>query len=1719
MAYAVKYILQFTSDRGNEVRIEVLKKDYQGEVIYKSLGGSPSLSIEQGDGAIKGSSLVFAMQADIEGELQELYTTDNKQFKVNMYRNEVLSWQGYILPELYSEEYVDAPYDVSVTATDQLATLKAITYQREDVNVSLSIIIEDILLFTQISVPVTYHQNLSAHRKGGVPMLVDSHISQAAYNGHSCYDVLNNILLSCNCCIMQINGEWLITSLTNSTTNYYTAGVTQVREHKALGQLGVGEVCPAGTLTMVNNPALKGARVEYAHMLRHSFLVNADCVDREGWNYTPDSRNPIDIPGEREAFGKIFKAYCWELHPVNIRENNSLQLWQEVSLEKDERNYYDLSVKTLFGTNAKLLLMAVTYLGSDGVERRLTSEGWIETWDKSDVNYYIQITGTNKNAGLDAIADIEQYEMSTVQFALPPVDGTMRVGFINSTTDYAEPLASAPIYVSQVYLTVSGVTGQECTTEVEPNATQEQQDVLLAYGDTFESENAYKLGLNTLKKSSGENITSWWLDNVNFSSYYDTMLQEFSRYFGVKKAQLQGIIMGKDVLSDMYADVFSGRVMRLLSAQVDLLADEASVTVEEVITTTVDFDTVIYATNNTNSFGSSSGGGAGTSGGASSTAGESLLGVQSDGDVYVKDGRALVGSEARFEKMALPSSAPDKRAEQKTYIYSSDTSRGAIDIAKIAKYIEEQAKIWVLDSANGVVRTQYNVVSTQEIISGRRASGASTDVGGGGISSITAQMIADALGYVPYSSANPAGYINSSALEQYVTSRGYITADALTKANVGLGEVQNYGVFNQTSFKGKTQYAIVNSSVLEIANRIDFHVNESTADYEVSLRVASGETTKRVIYLPSAEGTLALVSQIPTIPTALKSPYALTFGTKTYDGSEAKTITAADLGALSTGGGTISKSSYMPLVIENTASDVSVILYKGASGDLGYLGFNGASNPVYMAPSGYAYTLIHTGNFADTTDKRYLQLSGGAIDGAAISPLSINTSATREIGLSLKMSGKSVAWVGYTPNVGVHLYSYGNGNGVTHKLGLSDAGVGFLDSNTLIHSGNIGSQSVNSARKLYYIGTVPSSGFDANIALSGGGRMSNYASGGWWGSTMPAMSYGTIYQLQGDDTGNDLAGQLAWDVNHRSADSTRNLWWRANDDTNFSNAKWHQIAFTDSNVASATKLQAARTIWGRSFDGTADVWGGIDVDGYKDTNSITKVADLGTRGLVINAASIRTNWGMCFWTEGNGRGMIQQQAFTSAATTYPICLQPFGGNVLVGTTTDAGYKFAVNGGALANTVRTQELRLGEASPGGSVTQNKWYHATIGYVYEDASPNTLKPAIVFKSMYDTYSEGSGNELMRIRANGNVLIGTTADKGFKLQVNGASRFEISSDNLLLLEPATNSLDGSGIAFWSSGGWKKGTINASTLYLNSGSGGNVLIGTTTDSGYKLDVNGTSVVRDKAAFRHTILADRYNGQGNTAGAALIVNKGGDYFGVGASSSNISNISLGWVNDLEGTWKKELVTINASNNIILNQGVYISATDSANTARGILELTTSQSRFIIGYGVASAGYNTSLQGNNIEFAYGTSHTVGMKLTSSGNVEMYGNLTATGEVISSRRASSSDRRLKNNITYLDTTDCLAMVRRIRPAEWDWKDNGKHSMGFIAQDVEHLMPYAVTSVRDNMLGYKMNLQYDQFIALAIGGVQAVDSEVQQLKKEVKELKEKLAKYEHNGNYRN
>lgn len=82
---------------------------------------------------------------------------------------------------------------------------------------------------------------------------------------------------------------------------------------------------------------------------------------------------------------------------------------------------------------------------------------------------------------------------------------------------------------------------------------------------------------------------------------------------------------------------------------------------------------------------------------------------------------------------------------------------------------------------------------------------------------------------------------------------------------------------------------------------IDDSVTQISNSY-TSTRIYS-DTQPEWWLMGSSQGVLALKSDIPS---SLKNPNALTFGSKTYDGSTAQTITASDLGAVSKSGDTMS---------------------------------------------------------------------------------------------------------------------------------------------------------------------------------------------------------------------------------------------------------------------------------------------------------------------------------------------------------------------------------------------------------------------------------------------------------------------------------------------------------------------------------------------------------------------------------------------------------------------------------------------------------------------------------------------------------------------------------------------------------------------------------------------------------------------------------------------
>ena len=97
-----------------------------------------------------------------------------------------------------------------------------------------------------------------------------------------------------------------------------------------------------------------------------------------------------------------------------------------------------------------------------------------------------------------------------------------------------------------------------------------------------------------------------------------------------------------------------------------------------------------------------------------------------------------------------------------------------------------------------------------------------------------------------------------------------------------------------------------------------------------------------------------------------------------------------------------------------------------------------------------------------------------------------------------------------------------------------------------------------------------------------------------------------------------------------------------------------------------------------------------------------------------------------------------------------------------------------------------------------------------------------------------------------------------------------------------------------------------------------------------------------------------------------------------------------------------------------------------------------------------------------------------------------GDLWIEGDLTSKHFGASSDERLKKDITTLSKP--LEMIESLRGVSFTWKKDNKPSIGFIAQEVEKVIPSLVLTGED---GYK-TVAYGQFTALLVEAVKELKS---------------------------
>jgi hypothetical protein len=117
---------------------------------------------------------------------------------------------------------------------------------------------------------------------------------------------------------------------------------------------------------------------------------------------------------------------------------------------------------------------------------------------------------------------------------------------------------------------------------------------------------------------------------------------------------------------------------------------------------------------------------------------------------------------------------------------------------------------------------------------------------------------------------------------------------------------------------------------------------------------------------------------------------------------------------------------------------------------------------------------------------------------------------------------------------------------------------------------------------------------------------------------------------------------------------------------------------------------------------------------------------------------------------------------------------------------------------------------------------------------------------------------------------------------------------------------------------------------------------------------------------------------------------------------------------------------------------------------------------------------------------------------SVGAISVYGGALVTGNVTAAGFFHSSDANLKENV---QTIGGVALISKLRGVSFDWKKDGSHSMGVIAQEVEAVLPSAV---RTGANGTKY-VEYDQLIAPLIEAIKEQQAQIDELKKEIEALK--------------
>ena len=99
--------------------------------------------------------------------------------------------------------------------------------------------------------------------------------------------------------------------------------------------------------------------------------------------------------------------------------------------------------------------------------------------------------------------------------------------------------------------------------------------------------------------------------------------------------------------------------------------------------------------------------------------------------------------------------------------------------------------------------------------------------------------------------------------------------------------------------------------------------------------------------------------------------------------------------------------------------------------------------------------------------------------------------------------------------------------------------------------------------------------------------------------------------------------------------------------------------------------------------------------------------------------------------------------------------------------------------------------------------------------------------------------------------------------------------------------------------------------------------------------------------------------------------------------------------------------------------------------------------------------------------------------------------------------TSSDRRMKENI--VDAVSQLDVINNIQIREFDWKNNGHHEVGVIAQELNEVIPNVVQEGGDDVTEEPWGVDYGKLTPYLVKAIQEQQTQIDALQSEINLLK--------------